>query len=50
MMMVFDADELQDVKIQQHVTITRTQRMMMILVFVDGICETCSGGPMEQVL
>ena len=41
---ICESDEiLLDVKIQQHVTITRTQRMMMILVFLLIYCETCSG-------
>ena len=31
---VCDADEIADVKMQQHVTITRTQQMMMVLVFL----------------
>ena len=42
---------LRDVKIQQHVTITRTQRMMMILVFLLMVfVRLVQVRPMEQVL
>ena len=47
---VCDADEIADVKIQQHVTITRTQRMMMILVLLMVFVRLVQVRPMEQVL
>ena len=42
-------NEIADVKIQQHVTITRTQRMMMILVFLLMVfVRLVQVRPMEQ--